>query len=223
MVNAWAPQKRHLIFGGTVVDVNHEMLALRFRQVELTVDATEEELKRVFRLLNDPRIAPLVRGDLVLRSHNTFADIFQSWEKSEFGFRFFVRHDQRGLIGFVWEYARNLSCGSSRISLVLSPDVIGKGYGAFAAALMTGYVFDTVRIDGIYFDVFGFNSHVLQQFRSLSRYLGHPIQEGFVPKYKPLMGRKWPLHHFLIEREEWPLIKARILRSKVRRCDLVSR
>jgi RimJ/RimL family protein N-acetyltransferase len=186
---------------------------LRYREIELVLEVTPEELKTLFRIMNDPQIAPLIRGDLLLRGADVFGEIFARWERDgEFGNRFFIKHEKRGLIGFCWEYKRMVLDGNTHISVCLRPDMIGSGCGCLAAALFAEFLFTTLRVEGLYCEVYQFNEPVVKALRSLERYIGHDVAEGIIPGRKYWNGQQWNLHVFRITRNDWQAIRPRLLR-----------
>lgn len=189
---------------------------LAAREIELAVDASKEDKAKLYSLMNDPIFAPLLRGDLILRGADVFAEVFARWDRDgEFGHRFFVRHQRNGCIGFAWEYRRDLVNGHSFFSLGLLPEVHGCGYGALAAGLFVDFLFRACRIDRVYAEVYEYNYQVLKALRkSLKRYLGEPLAEGFIPRFKNWNGNQWDKRIFCLSRADWYTIRPSILRDR---------
>jgi RimJ/RimL family protein N-acetyltransferase len=167
----------------------------------------EDDLDFLFHLFCNPTRSHLwMRSGRVL-DEREFYDGWRSWITKHMGAKFIVA-TQGQPAGLIYDYDRAGEGGHTRVTALLDAEATGRGVGVIAWALFVEWLFHALPLRKIYFDVYGYNTRVVQMLRKLGL-----AEEGVFPHDCFWSGTSWPRHVFAVYRETWPGPRARLLRA----------
>jgi diamine N-acetyltransferase len=169
---------------------------------------TEADLPFLFRLYTDPSRCHLWMSSRRVYDEREFREAWNSWIGGAMEAKFIVESDRRP-VGWVMSCDGYPEHGFTKVHTILQEDNVGHGVGVAATALLIDYLFKQLPLRKIYFEVFDFNPAVVRMWRKLGL-----AEEGLLKGDRFWDGTYWDLHIFAMYREEWPDIRARVLRPE---------
>jgi RimJ/RimL family protein N-acetyltransferase len=178
-----------------------------FRSVSLR-PVVDDDLPFLFRLFADPDRSHLwMRGRAVLDEAG-FERAWEAWTSSSIAAKFIVESSQRPA-GLVFDHDRTIDDGWTKVTTLLLQESVGRGAGVIATALFKQWLFESLPFRKIYHEVYGYNPAVIRIWRKLGF-----REEAVLKEDRFWNGKYWDLHFFAVYREDWPTLRARILRER---------
>lgn len=179
-----------------------------FRGISLR-PVIQADLPLLFTLLNDPERFHSW-GHRKTLTEAEFYETWQVWSSQRMGAKFVIQKQGKP-IGLVFDYERSLEDGHTKVATVLVENQSNRGSGVIATALFCKWLFQTLRITKICWDVFGFNPAVVEMLRKLGFH-----EEMRRVNHRFWNGKHWDWYGFAISREEHQQVLQRILRRNAK-------
>jgi RimJ/RimL family protein N-acetyltransferase len=101
--------------------------------------------------------------------------------------------------GTVYAYDHHPQDGYCFVTVLVTPENVGKGFGADAAIMTVDYLFSNFSwLHKIYSDVYAYNDHSLRMNRKAGL-----NEEGHFREHRFYAGKRWDLYRFALYRSEW--------------------
>jgi RimJ/RimL family protein N-acetyltransferase len=136
-----------------------------------------------------------------------FHTAWSSWTTDMMSAKFLVEASGRHA-GLVFDYDRSNEDGTTKITALLQEEIVGRGAGVIATALLTDWLFRALPLRKIYHEVYAYNAAVIAMHRKVGL-----AEEGVLRAVRFFDGRFWDLHMFALSREAWPAVRRRLLRT----------
>jgi diamine N-acetyltransferase len=166
----------------------------------------EDDLPFLFRLYTDPGRCHLWMSYPRVYDERQFREAWSTWVNGSMWAKFIVESGPRP-VGWVMSYDHLLEHGFAKVGTILQEESVGHGGGAVATALLMDYLFRTLPLRKIYYEVCGYNPGVVRMWRKVGL-----VEEGLLKGDRFWDGAYWDLHIFAVHREAWPDLRARVLR-----------
>jgi len=177
-----------------------------FRGISLK-QVTGGDLPMLYSMFSDPERFHLW-GHRQVMDESQFLETWRMWSKQRMEARFTIVKSGRP-IGLVFDYDRSMEDGHTRVATLLSEHAAGRGAGVIATTLFSDWLFQTLPLRKLYFDVFGFNVSVVRMLQKL-----HVREEMCRSDHRYWNGRYWDCHGFSLFREELPQLQQRLFRNR---------
>jgi len=165
------------------------------------------DLPMLYSMFSDPERFHLW-GHRQVMDESQFLETWRMWSKQRMEARFTVVKSGRP-VGLVFDYDRSMEDGHTKVATLLSEHAAGRGAGVIATTLFSDWLFQTLPLRKLYFDVFGFNVSVVRMLQKL-----HVREEMCRSDHRYWNGRYWDCHGFSLFREELPQLQQRLFRNR---------
>jgi len=179
---------------------------MQYRWVSLR-SVYEADMPWLFGLLCDPGRNQLWFRDRSVFDQSQFEAVWRLWMNRDISAKFIILANDQP-VGLCFDTHRTLEDGHSEVTVLLESSATGRGTGVFATALFADWLFRTLPLRRLKFEVLEFNFQVLNILRKL-----HIHRYAVIPEDRLHNGRYWSRECFAISREEWPALKQQILRA----------
>lgn len=177
-----------------------------FRSVSLR-PVVDDDLPFLFRLFADPDHCHLWMRSRGAFDEAGFERAWAAWTSSSIAAKFIVESSHRP-IGMVYDHDRTPEDGWTKMTTLLQHESVGHGAGVIATALFKQWLFESLPLRKIYHEVYAYNAAVIRMWRKLGF-----REEAVLKEDRFWNGKYWDLHFFAVYREDWPKLRARILRQ----------
>jgi RimJ/RimL family protein N-acetyltransferase len=161
----------------------------------------------LFNLLSDPDRFHLWGHRRVLEE-GQFYQSWQVWSSERMAAKFMIMRGGKP-IGLIFDYERSVEDGHTKIATVLMDEATHRGAGVIATGLFCQWLFQSVSLNKVYLDVFGFNVPVLRMLRKLGVH-----EEMRRVRHRFWNGKYWDWIGFAIFREDLEDTLGKIFRGR---------
>lgn len=169
---------------------------------------TEDDLPFLFGLFVDPCRSHLWMCGRTVHDERSFHEAWIGWSTGMMGAKFLVEAAGRP-IGLVFDYDRTVMDGFTKVTALLDEESVGCGGGVVATGLLVDWLFQHLPLRKVYTEVYGYNRSVLRILRKAGL-----IEEGALREARFWNDEYWDVHILAVDRQAWPDIRRRFLRSR---------
>jgi RimJ/RimL family protein N-acetyltransferase len=168
---------------------------------------TEDDLPFLFKLFADPERSHLWMCGRTVYDERGFHEAWIGWSSGMMVAKFLVEAAGRP-IGLVFDYDRAVVDGFTKVTALLQEDSVGSGRGVIATSLFVDWLFQGLPLRKVYMESYGYNRSVVRILRKAGL-----AEEGVLRGARFWKGDYWDVHIFAVDREQWPDIRRRFLRT----------
>ena len=177
-----------------------------FRGISLR-QVAGSDLPMLYSMFSDPDRFHLW-GHRHVMDEAQFQETWRMWSKQRMESKFTILKSGRP-VGLVFDYDRSMEDGHTKVATLLPEREAGRGAGVVATALFGDWLFQTLPLRKLYFDVFGFNAAVVRMLQKLD-----VREEMRRVEHRYWNGKYWDCHGFSFFREELTLLQQRLFRDR---------
>ena len=177
-----------------------------FRGIGLKQIAASD-LPMLYSMFSDPDRFHLW-GHRHVMDEGQFHDTWRMWSKQRMEAKFTILKSGRP-VGLVFDYDRSIEDGHTKVATLLPEHEAGRGAGVIATTLFGDWLFQTLPLRKLYFEVFGFNASVVRMLQKLD-----VREEMCRVQHRYWNGKYWDCHGFSLFREELSLMRRRLFRNR---------
>ena len=165
------------------------------------------DLPMLYSMFSDPERFHLW-GHRHVMDESQFLETWRMWSKQRMEAKFTIVKSGRP-VGLVFDYDRSMEDGHTKVATLLSEHEAGRGAGVIATTLFGDWLFQTLPLRKLYFDVFGFNGSVVRMLHKLD-----VREEMRRVEHRYWNGKYWDCHGFSLFREDLPQLQQRLFRNR---------
>jgi len=177
-----------------------------FRGIRLA-QVTASDLPMLYSMFSDPERFHLW-GHRHVMDESQFHETWRVWSKQRMEAKFTIVKSGRP-VGLVFDYDRSMEDGYSKVATLLPEHEAGRGAGVIATTLFGDWLFQTLPLRKLYFDVFGFNPSVVRMLHKLD-----VREEMRRVEHRYWNGKYWDCHGFSLFRDELSPLQQRLFRNR---------
>lgn len=170
-----------------------ETRRLRLRTIE------EKHIRLLHKWRNDQRFLSLcsVRRNII-DFENFVSELRRDFERDRHIQLVIELKKKPDIVGTIYSYNLNLVDGHAFLTIYLEEKYERKGYGPEAVAIFLDYLFNTLPLNKVYFEVYDYNKLSLSTLRTAGF-----VEEGRFKEHRFVGGKRYDLLRFAVYRKDF--------------------